>query len=210
MLNIEFKVSDEYIPQIKELISFITSSDKGYFNQEEKSYFPEDKILMSDVCKELQVIPYKIEYLHTNKNYEVFKKELFKSYSNMIKDYGSREENKLILIDNNGCTIFITPKIRIYKKDEYNICFFPHLKGIELYRLEIINTGQGLGSKFMEEFVKISKTTKIPIYLKLGIPGAIKDDNPKTREKRRNFYHKFNFKRESDSLYWSNKDDIKE
>ena len=91
--------------------------------------------------------------------------------------------------------------IKIFDKQICNITILPKEKGIELYRLEMYKTGQGLGSSFIEIFNKISKETGIVIYLIPGDPGFSTEGDD---EKRRRFYHNHGFRRCSDSKFWSN------
>jgi len=91
--------------------------------------------------------------------------------------------------------------IKIFDQQLCNITILPKQTGIELYRLEMYKTGQGLGSSFIEIFNKISKETGIVIYLIPGDPGFSTEGDD---EKRRRFYHKHGFRRCSDSKFWSN------
>lgn len=94
------------------------------------------------------------------------------------------------------------PCIKIFDKDLCNVTFIPKTDGIELFRLEVYNPGKGVGSVLMNVFNTISKSTGIKIFTIPAEPGF---NNPNSDpEKRRNFYHKFGFMRNSDSRYWSN------
>ena len=91
--------------------------------------------------------------------------------------------------------------IKIFNDDICNITILPNAKGVELYRLEMYKTGQGFGSTFMNAINEVSKETGILVYLIPGEPGFNENG---VEEKRRNFYHKFGFKRTSTTRYWSN------
>ena len=97
--------------------------------------------------------------------------------------------------------------IKIFDSNLCNITIIPHAIGIELYRLEVYKTGNGLGTIFMNAFNEVSKKTGIVIYLIPGDPGFTSGDNNK--RKRLNFYQKFNFKQASLSNYWTNKELLK-
>ena len=60
--------------------------------------------------------------------------------------------------------------IKLYNND-YSISIYDNGNGFELYRLEVFNPGQGLGSKFIQVLNKISCEMDYPVFLKPGIPG---------------------------------------
>ena len=91
--------------------------------------------------------------------------------------------------------------IKIFDEDICNITLLPHKNGIELYRFEMYQKGKGFGSTFMNALTQISKQLGIDIYMIPGTPGF---NNSGDSELRRQFYHKFNFKRMKNSKFWKN------
>ena len=91
--------------------------------------------------------------------------------------------------------------IQILNEDICKITILPNNKGIELYRFEMYKTGKGFGSIFMNAINEVSKQTGIFVYLIPGVPGFNTQGDP---DKRRNFYHKFGYKRLPNSKFWSN------
>ena len=91
--------------------------------------------------------------------------------------------------------------IKISNEDICNITLLPHKNGIELYRFEMYQTGKGYGSIFMNALTQISKQLGIDIYLIPGVPGFNESGDDRLR---RQFYHKFNFKRMNNSKFWKN------
>lgn len=91
--------------------------------------------------------------------------------------------------------------IKIFDEDICNITILPFPKGVELYRLEMYKTGSGFGSLFMKAICEISERTGIAVYLIPGDPGFNTSSDEK---RRRDFYHKYGFKRLKTSEYWSN------
>lgn len=101
--------------------------------------------------------------------------------------------------------------ILIYHPNICKIEFLPSKSknSIELYKLEMYNTGQGLGTIFMDIFKMISRKTNIEILLMPGFPGDSSHLTDIERNnhiiKVRNFYHKNGFKRKGlKNKYWSN------
>jgi len=102
--------------------------------------------------------------------------------------------------------------ILIYHPDICKIEFLPakNRTSIELYRLEMFKTGQGLGTTFIDIFKNISKETNIEILLKPGIPGIDANNMSNVEykahmKKVRNFYNKHGFKRKGlNTKFWSN------
>lgn len=91
--------------------------------------------------------------------------------------------------------------IQIYDENICDITFLPHKNGIELFRLEMYQKGNGFGSIFMNAFTAISKKLNIDIYLIPADPG---DNISADKERRRNFYHRFNFRRLEGTRFWKN------
>lgn len=99
----------------------------------------------------------------------------------------------------------VCDSIKLYCEDFYNVSLTPHADGIEIERLEVYQTGRGIGSYLINIFNEISQWMNMPLYLVLGTPGYgntfRKDADPK---RRREFYHKHGFKRMKNSEYWKN------
>ena len=92
-------------------------------------------------------------------------------------------------------------EIKIFEENTCCIEFLPHKDGIELYWLEIFQRGKGFGTTFMNAFKQIAEELNIKIYL---IPAPLNHDYQVDPQRRRDFYHRFNFKRMEDSRYWVN------
>ncbi len=147
----------------------------------------------------------------TDNDFTTFYKEL-EDYFKNHNFYGAPLKiinDRLFVHDND---IRKCEAIFIYDPNICKIEFLPTKtkNSIELFRLEIFNNGQGLGSKFLEIFNKISKKTNIEILLMPSIPGII-DENISDAEfdtqmkQTRNFYHKNGFKRKGmKTEFWSN------
>lgn len=92
--------------------------------------------------------------------------------------------------------------------EDVNLCrviFIPSSSGfIELYKIEVLNKGRGLGSILINAFNGVGRQTGIKIKLIPGDPtngdfaGSFYD------KKRRAFYHRLGFKRSQKSEYWTN------
>ena len=148
----------------------------------------------------------KIVHLKSNDNFDKFYNELRRYMSNHYFPvsinrlcYLSNEEEFGFMTDNKVC--MSEDVIEIYEEDICKIKFIPHDKGIELFRLEMYRTGKGLGSSFMNAFMKISALTGVAIFLTPGIPGFNTTGDQKKLYK---FYSRFNFKKIDRSKYWSN------
>lgn len=143
--------------------------------------------------------------LKENHNFKLFYKKLNEYFfsHNMMNLMVEKIEGHPCLFIENGKTICKEPEsiISIFDENICNITFLPKKEGIELYRLEVYNTGRGIGTILMNAFNTISNETGIKIYLMLGEPGFNGEGN---RTKRRNFYHKHGFKRCISSKYWVN------
>ena len=164
----------------------------------------------------LKIIERKIK----NKNYTTIKtNSAFTTFYNELKDYFTNHKllgtsleiiNDRYFIFNNNVTK--CEAILIYHPDICKIELLPTKDGtsVELYRLEMFKTGQGLGSTFMDIFKNISKKTNIEILLKPGVLGIGVDDMSDVEyddhmKKVRNFYHKQGFKRKGlKTRFWSN------
>ena len=144
--------------------------------------------------------------LKENNNFRIFYEKLcdyFLSHNMMNLTVEKLPGRNCLFTDGNGKTTCKQPEyiIKMFDEDICNITFLPKKEGIELYRLEIYNTGKGIGTTLMNIFNQISIETGIKIYLLLGDPGFNIDGD---RVKRRNFYHKMGFKRCINSKYWIN------
>lgn len=143
--------------------------------------------------------------LKENHNFKLFYKKLDEYFlgHNMMNLKLEKVEGYNCLFTENEKTICKKPEsiIKIFDKNICNVTILPKKEGIELYRLEVYNTGRGIGTILMNAFNTISEETGIKIYLMLGEPGFNEEGN---RTKRRNFYHKHGFKRCIDSKYWVN------
>ena len=119
--------------------------------------------------------------------------------------YGKLGERTFIFYKRNKTSCRECDFIKMFHEDLYNITFLPCRDGVELERFEIYQTGNGIGSSFMELFNSISADLKIPLYLIPGTPGYgetyREDSDPK---RRREFYHRHGFKRMKDCDYWKN------
>jgi len=147
------------------------------------------------------------ETLKRNDNFKLFYKELqnyFLHHSLPCQLQLLKGEQFFTFELNIKCSEY---SIRIYDPKLCNITIIPHPIGIELYRLEVYETGKGLGTIFMNAFNEASVKTGIVMYLMPGIPGFTSGDN--NNRKRLKFYQKFNFKQASLSNYWTNKELLK-
>lgn len=154
--------------------------------------------------------------INRGKGTKINSNQMFDQFCDGLRKYFSEHKmpvQSIEFIDYTGTelnynfTVSGKPKIakkvvKIFDEDYCNITIIPHLRGVELFRLEIYQTGKGIGSIFMKAFNQISKELNIPIYLIPADPGLNgKNGDP---VKRRDFYHKFDFKRTSNSDYWNN------
>lgn len=141
--------------------------------------------------------------------------EQFLTFNSKLKDYFLThnimdlqieilEQRFFALYDEEGKLekLVQSPAIMIFDSEICNIKLLPQKEGIELYRFEIYSRGQGIGSILMYALSEVSLQTGIKIYLIPGEPGF--DNSNTDPERRRNFYHKFGFKRCKDSEYWCN------
>lgn len=130
--------------------------------------------------------------------------EYFLTHNMMDLQVKMSEESYFATFDYNDIVekLILSPSIRIFDRDICNVTFLPKKDGIELYRLEVYNPGKGIGSILMKAFIDISQQTGIKIFLIPGDPGF--NNGHVDLAKRRNFYHKFGFKRTKTSDYWSN------
>lgn len=157
----------------------------------------------------LQEILKKIEhnknnvYLYENEYFEKFYKEMCRYFSHHnlpveIKRIVNTDFLNRFLLDNK--TYCPDTYIKIFDENLCNITILPNEKGIDLYRLEIYNQGEGVGSAFMNAFCNISKKTGIPIYLTPGDPGFNRSDLLRLKK----FYSRFGFKKIERDKYWTN------
>jgi hypothetical protein len=108
-------------------------------------------------------------------------------------------------ISGNSGRTKVCDYVRLYCEDIYNVSLTPHADGIEIERLEIYQTGCGIGSYLINIFNEISQRMNMPLYLVLGTPGygnTFREDADPAR--RRAFYHKHGFKRMKNSEHWKN------
>jgi len=108
-------------------------------------------------------------------------------------------------ISGNSGRTKVCDYVRLYCEDIYNVSLTPHADGIEIERLEIYQTGCGIGSYLINIFNEISQRLNMPLYLVLGTPGygnTFREDADPAR--RRAFYHKHGFKRIKNSEHWKN------
>lgn len=142
--------------------------------------------------------------IKANENFYNFYKEL-KKYSN--SNLMPQCQIDMIQSSKDQYYIFGTSvrwsqyAIEIFEKSTCSIEILPHDDGIELHKLEMFQMGQGYGTKFMNAFTQIAKKLNIKIYL---IPADVNEDPNVDPQRRREFYHRFNFKRMKDSRYWVN------
>ena len=80
------------------------------------------------------------------------------------------------------------------QNDNYKITIYDRGNGFELYRLEVFNQGQGLGSKFLNTLHRISCELDYPVFLKSGMPGNKTEYRSEEQyDARKEFYLKNNF-----------------
>jgi hypothetical protein len=145
--------------------------------------------------------------LESNNDFIIFSEKLKEYFfkHNMPAQFDIINEERLYTF--NDTVKLSKSTIKIFDENICNITILPINKGgVELYRLEMYKIGSGLGSIFMNAINEVSKETGIIVYMIPGDPGNnIQGDD----QKRRNFYHKFGFKRLSTSKYWSNHQIVK-
>ena len=84
--------------------------------------------------------------------------------------------------------------------NDFRLVFSPHGKdGVELYKIEVFNQGQGWGTTLLGLLNKITKETGITVYLRPVSFGST------SIEQLRKWYSRNGFKRCCKNLYWSNK-----
>jgi hypothetical protein len=141
--------------------------------------------------------------IRNNNNFRMFAKKLQEYFNPSIlpADFMLYDGNGYHFFAFNLNVSFSNTYIKIYNKDVCNITILPHKYGVELYCLEMYQTGKGYGSIFMNLIKKISEETNIKVYLIPGDPSGNRDANDK---RRRDFYHRFGYKRLNKSDYWCN------
>ena len=84
--------------------------------------------------------------------------------------------------------------------DDFRLVFSPHGKdGVELYKIEVFNQGEGCGSQLLRLLNTITENTGITVYLRPVSFGSTDIDQL------RKWYSRNGFKRCCKNLYWSNK-----
>lgn len=147
--------------------------------------------------------------LKPNSNFIKFYKELddyFLTHNMMGLEIEFDENLKGLYWYNTGKInkIYMSSCIKIFDENICNCTFLPCSDGIELYRIEVYNTGKGTGSILMNAFNEVSKKTGIKIRLTLGKPGINKEYTKDDAAKQRKFYHKHGFRRSNKNEYWYN------
>lgn len=98
--------------------------------------------------------------------------------------------------------------LKIFKQGKYNISLFPIRDGIvNLYRLEILDQGKGIGTEIITELNRISCELDVEIRLEQGDVGLLgKSQGGTDKDNRSNFYIKNNFKKIKGIQWYSNKE----
>jgi GNAT superfamily N-acetyltransferase len=97
-------------------------------------------------------------------------------------------------------TYFKLSNSREIECNDFRLVFSPHGKdGVELYKIESFNQGNGWGSQLLGLLNTITQETGIPVYLRPVEFGSTDIDQL------RKWYSRNGFKRCCKNLYWSNK-----
>lgn len=145
--------------------------------------------------------------LKANSNFIKFHKELdnyFLTHNMMNLSVDFNEDEKSFFWYTEKNKMYNSSSIKIFDENICNCTFLPCSDGIELYRIEVYNTGKGTGSILMNAFNEVSKKTGIKIRLTLGKPGFNKEYTKDDASKQRKFYHKHGFRRSKNNEYWYN------
>jgi hypothetical protein len=138
--------------------------------------------------------------------------ESFDVFTNLvghtIKESSEENDNlKMKVIENYQTSFPFQNKVyfkisnsREIKCNDFRLVFSPHGKdGVELYKIEVFNQGQGWGTKILELLNTITENTGITVYLRPVSFGSTDIDQL------RRWYSRNGFKRCCKNLYWSNK-----
>lgn len=100
----------------------------------------------------------------------------------------------------------ICQSVHIEDPDICRVVFTPSVRGyVELYKIEVYNKSQGIGSILMNAFNEVSKQTGVKICLMLGDPTSdLRYNDDIHYAMRRAFYKRNGFKRSPRSEYWIN------
>jgi hypothetical protein len=129
----------------------------------------------------------------------------FKSALENIIDDVDVSMTECLLYDDFG---YKTNPIKLYNQHLFNITISARpTGGVDLFRFEMYETGNGLGDMMMNILLKASINSGVEIFLipgVLGIGNTKRDDT--NMERLRKFYNNHGFKRiDTKTRYWSNK-----
>jgi hypothetical protein len=125
-----------------------------------------------------------------------------------IKDMSEEGDNLVMNVKSDYMTSFNfqnkahfkLSNSREIKCNDFRLVFSPHGKdGVELYKIEVFNQGQGWGTTLLGLLNNITKETGITVYLRPVEFGST------SIEQLRKWYSRNGFKRCCKNLYWSNK-----
>lgn len=138
--------------------------------------------------------------------------ENFKLFTDLvgqtIKDMSEEGDNLVMKVNIGYLTSFSFQKKAYFKLsdnreikcNDFRLVFSPHGKdGVELYKIEVFNQGQGWGTELLGLLNTITKETGITVYLRPVSFGST------SIEQLRKWYSNNGFKRCCKNLYWSNK-----
>lgn len=114
-----------------------------------------------------------------------------------LSDMGLINQRTGVPLRNDGVTNVEMIEGNVYKlwdKEFGSISLYPKDNGVELFRLEIYNQGNGFGSKMLQLFNHISCKLDVPMTLSPGNPGnkdKYKDEG--SQDKRITFYERNGF-----------------
>ena len=110
------------------------------------------------------------------------------------------KEDYLTSFDFQNKVYFKLSNSREIECDDFRLVFSPHGKdGVELYKIEVFNQGEGCGSQLLRLLNTITENTGITVYLRPVSFGSTDIDQL------RKWYSRNGFKRCCKNLYWSNK-----
>ena len=123
--------------------------------------------------------------------------ELIKEHIGDVKP--SLVEDTISCFDFNNKVYFKVCPQFVIEHESFRLSFQPQgSKSIELYKIEVYNQGNGLGSQLIEMINAVSKHTGTVVYLR---PVDFKNT---PLEQLRRWYSRNGFKRCEKSVYWSN------
>lgn len=144
-----------------------------------------------------------IKFLKVNSQFFIFYAAMCKYFETHYLPFEVKlfEDNSNNIFMLNNKFYFPDGFIKLFNPEVGNITILPHQKGVDLYRLELYNTGGGLGTELMKAFSAISIETGIPVFLVPGTPGFSTQTDLKRLEK---FYLRMGFRPIMRSMYWTN------